>query len=157
MRPRALAATAVLFGGLAIPALSSTSGLASLGAAPVPQASPHWADGRFHNEEPTGMMKEGSASVLGQFLWSDTLRSPTCPLPLVKPTLSPPPASGLRLTWLGHSSTLIELDGVTVLTDPQWSQRASPSTLVSHSVSWRWVSRLASSSPKSDQGWPMPS
>ena len=37
-----------------------------------------------------------------------------------------PPKSGLRVTWMGHSSMLIEIDGYTVLTDPIWSKRASP-------------------------------
>lgn len=41
-----------------------------------------------------------------------------------------PPASGLRLTWFGHSSSLIEIDGVRVLIDPVWDQRASPMTWV---------------------------
>ena len=36
------------------------------------------------------------------------------------------PASGLRVTWMGHSSTLIEIDGMRVLTDPVWDERASP-------------------------------
>ena len=44
-------------------------------------------------------------------------------------------ASGLRVTWYGHSSVLVEIDGVTVLIDPLWSERPSP-------VSWagpkRW-------------------
>ena len=30
------------------------------------------------------------------------------------------------LTWVGHSTLLVQLDGVNVLTDPQWSARASP-------------------------------
>ncbi|KAG7271857.1 hypothetical protein CRUP_028229 [Coryphaenoides rupestris] len=33
---------------------------------------------------------------------------------------------GLRATWLGHSTVLVELDGVNLLTDPIFSQRASP-------------------------------
>ncbi|HEY2038366.1 MAG TPA: MBL fold metallo-hydrolase [Edaphobacter sp.] len=37
-----------------------------------------------------------------------------------------PPASGLRLTWMGHSSTLVEIDGMRVLLDPVWDERASP-------------------------------
>ena len=36
-----------------------------------------------------------------------------------------PPASGLRVTWVGHSSLLIEIDGKRILTDPVWSERAS--------------------------------
>jgi L-ascorbate metabolism protein UlaG (beta-lactamase superfamily) len=34
--------------------------------------------------------------------------------------------SGLRVTWFGHSSTLLEIDGVRVLIDPVWDERASP-------------------------------
>jgi len=30
------------------------------------------------------------------------------------------------VTWVGHSTLLIQLDGVNVLTDPHWSNRASP-------------------------------
>jgi L-ascorbate metabolism protein UlaG (beta-lactamase superfamily) len=37
-----------------------------------------------------------------------------------------PPASGLRVTWMGHSSMLLEIDGVRVLMDPVWDERASP-------------------------------
>ena len=37
-----------------------------------------------------------------------------------------PPASGLRVTWMGHSSMLLEIDGVRVLVDPVWEQRAAP-------------------------------
>ena len=37
-----------------------------------------------------------------------------------------PPASGLRVTWMGHSSTLLEIDGLRVLIDPVWEQRAAP-------------------------------
>jgi L-ascorbate metabolism protein UlaG (beta-lactamase superfamily) len=41
----------------------------------------------------------------------------------------------LRVTWFGHASTLVEVDGMTLLIDPLWSERASP-------VSWagpkRW-------------------
>jgi L-ascorbate metabolism protein UlaG (beta-lactamase superfamily) len=37
-----------------------------------------------------------------------------------------PPASGLRVTWMGHSTTLLEIDGVKVLIDPVWEQRAAP-------------------------------
>ncbi|MES2808843.1 MAG: MBL fold metallo-hydrolase [Bacteroidota bacterium] len=36
-----------------------------------------------------------------------------------------PPKTGLRITWVGHSSLLIEIDGRTILTDPVWSQRVS--------------------------------
>jgi L-ascorbate metabolism protein UlaG (beta-lactamase superfamily) len=53
-------------------------------------------------------------------------------LPSVDPThaWAKPPDTGLRATWLGHSTVLIEIDGWRVLTDPVWGQRASPSRLV---------------------------
>ena len=30
------------------------------------------------------------------------------------------------VTWVGHATLLFQLDGVNVLTDPQWSERGSP-------------------------------
>ncbi len=62
------------------------------------------------------------------FLCPDEQRVPSTPLPLVDPRASwaTRPSSGLRVTWLGHSTLLIEIDGVRVLTDPVWSDRASP-------------------------------
>ena len=35
-------------------------------------------------------------------------------------------AAGVRVTWFGHSSELVEIDGVTVLIDPVWDDRAAP-------------------------------
>ncbi len=37
-----------------------------------------------------------------------------------------PPLTGLRVTWFGHSSLLIEMDGARVLIDPVWDERAAP-------------------------------
>ncbi len=37
-----------------------------------------------------------------------------------------PPAAGLRITWFGHSSLLLEIDGLRLLIDPVWDERASP-------------------------------
>ena len=36
------------------------------------------------------------------------------------------PESGLRITWLGHSTLLLELDDATFLIDPVWGERISP-------------------------------
>ena len=97
------------------------------------RASPQFAGDRFENAEPTGLMKVGPATTLRQWLLGGEQRSPNCPLPIVAnagASLSTPPASGLRITWLGHSTALIEIDGATILSDPIWSDRASPS---------RWV------------------
>jgi len=60
-------------------------------------------------------------------------RVPRRPLPVVPRSATDyglPPPSGLRATWIGHASTLVEIDGHRLLTDPIFSERASPSTLV---------------------------
>jgi L-ascorbate metabolism protein UlaG (beta-lactamase superfamily) len=36
------------------------------------------------------------------------------------------PSSGLRITWFGHSSLLVEIEGKRLLLDPVWSERCSP-------------------------------
>jgi N-acyl-phosphatidylethanolamine-hydrolysing phospholipase D len=36
----------------------------------------------------------------------------------------------LRITWIGHATFLIQLPGITLLTDPIWSERASPVSLI---------------------------
>jgi len=41
-----------------------------------------------------------------------------------------PPASGLRVTWLGHASAVVEIDGCVFLLDPVFSERASPLSFV---------------------------
>jgi L-ascorbate metabolism protein UlaG (beta-lactamase superfamily) len=40
------------------------------------------------------------------------------------------PASGLRITWLGHSGLFVEIDRKKLLIDPVWSERASFSSFV---------------------------
>jgi L-ascorbate metabolism protein UlaG (beta-lactamase superfamily) len=34
--------------------------------------------------------------------------------------------SGLRITWMGHSTSLVEIDGIRLLIDPVWDERAAP-------------------------------
>ena len=74
--------------------------------------------------------------TLAEFLRNGNRRLPRGPLPALDPREAwrAPPASGLRATWLGHSTVLLELhDGdrvVRLLTDPVWGARASPSQLL---------------------------
>ena len=59
----------------------------------------------------------------------DEIRVPPAPLPVLKPDpalMHNPVAPGLRAIWLGHASVLFEIDGVRVMTDPVFSERASP-------------------------------
>jgi len=48
--------------------------------------------------------------------------------PRVRSDFDVPPSSGLRVTWLGHSNLLVEIDGRRVLIDPVWGEFASPFT-----------------------------
>jgi L-ascorbate metabolism protein UlaG (beta-lactamase superfamily) len=84
----------------------------------------------FLNPVPTsvGGLKM-ALKVLPEFLSRREEREPTQPLGPFRtdPGLYASPAlNGLRVTWFGHSSSLIEIDGVRVLVDPVWDERASP-------------------------------
>jgi L-ascorbate metabolism protein UlaG (beta-lactamase superfamily) len=72
-----------------------------------------------------------SMPTIGEWLCGGERRVPRGPLPSMNPleAWTKKPDSGLRATWLGHSTVLIEIDGMRVLTDPVWGPRASPSTL----------------------------
>src|SRR6185369_1960412 len=117
---------------------ASSDHFRSFGGAARPEAlaaaakASRYADGKFWNQDPTDVMKSGPWAWIRGTLFGKEMRSPSCPLPLARggaEALRAPPVSGLRVTWLGHSTSLIELDGARILTDPVWSERASPSTL----------------------------
>ena len=67
--------------------------------------------------------------VLPQMILGQAARSPKQPLgpfhtdPRIYATS---PGSGLRITWMGHSSSLVEMDGIRLLIDPVWEERAAP-------------------------------
>jgi L-ascorbate metabolism protein UlaG (beta-lactamase superfamily) len=96
------------------------------------KSSPAWSGDRFRNihDLPRGDPNAPMPSV-SEFLCGGVRRVPRGPLPVVDPldVWTKPPASGLRATWLGHSTVLIEIDGKRVITDPVWGPRASPSSL----------------------------
>jgi L-ascorbate metabolism protein UlaG (beta-lactamase superfamily) len=98
------------------------------------QASPLWSGAGFRNvfPIPTGLREADAARPsLSDFLCDGNRRVPLGPLPSMNPldAWSRRPASGLRATWLGHSTVLLEIDGLRVLTDPVWGVRASPARL----------------------------
>ena len=125
---------------LVIVLISSTGWLDALGAAPTGerlariQRSPNYRDGAFSNPDATRLGAPGSTRrMLRQWLGGHEQRVPPGPLPIVRLTqadFAKSPASGLRATWLGHSTVLVEIDGARILFDPVWARRASPSSLV---------------------------
>jgi L-ascorbate metabolism protein UlaG (beta-lactamase superfamily) len=89
------------------------------------EASPQWDDGVFVNPQPLWN------DWLGMFSFGSDQAVPEVELPVVSGTRSrfaEPPPTGLRITWLGHSTTLIEIDGRRVLTDPVFGERSGPLT-----------------------------
>ena len=69
-----------------------------------------------------------SARVALPFFWR-RLRASRHPRPGAAPFVPFERAALERnpgLTWIGHASFLVRLDGATFLTDPVWSERASP-------------------------------
>jgi L-ascorbate metabolism protein UlaG (beta-lactamase superfamily) len=99
------------------------------------QDSPRWHGSGFRNQHPIQPgLRDPAASMpsVREFLWGGERRTPGRPLAAHDPrsVWTRRPDSGLRATWLGHSTVLIEIDGWRVLTDPVWGARASPSTLL---------------------------
>jgi L-ascorbate metabolism protein UlaG (beta-lactamase superfamily) len=96
------------------------------------QQSPHFAGGKFRNQEPTTMLNASILELLRRQFFGKEQRTPAGPVPVEQRTsrdYGVPPATGLRATWIGWSTVMLEIDGAVVLTDPVWSDRASPSTL----------------------------
>jgi L-ascorbate metabolism protein UlaG (beta-lactamase superfamily) len=96
------------------------------------RASRLWSGERFRNLHPVAPgLRDPAAAMptLREFLRGGNRRVPRGPLPAASPlpAWTRRPSSGLRATWLGHSTVLIEIDGYRVLTDPVWGPRASPS------------------------------
>jgi L-ascorbate metabolism protein UlaG (beta-lactamase superfamily) len=63
------------------------------------------------------------------FFFGGRARKPRITIPVENPLpvwATPVSSSGLRVTWMGHSTLVIEIDGVRVLTDPVFGPRASP-------------------------------
>jgi L-ascorbate metabolism protein UlaG (beta-lactamase superfamily) len=94
------------------------------------QASKQFHDGVFRNTSGLGPALQGSFfKMTGEFLFGSAQRVPKAPLPVDNPLQVWASAAGkseLRVTWLGHSTVLLESDGVRVLTDPVFGDRASP-------------------------------
>jgi L-ascorbate metabolism protein UlaG (beta-lactamase superfamily) len=92
-------------------------------------ASPRYVNGRFENPSGKGPDLEGAKlPLIGEFLFRRGRREPALPLPVERPQAAwrNRPSTGFRVTWLGHSTVLLELDGRRVLTDPVFGDRASP-------------------------------
>lgn len=88
--------------------------------------SPQWRGGHFANPQP--LHNDWLGAFSGSFHRSKFVE-PQSPVPTqidAAAQLGKPPPSGLRVTWIGHSTTLVEIDGLRILTDPIFSDRVGP-------------------------------
>lgn len=93
------------------------------------EGSPQYRDGKFNgNIEVLNMSIMDYVSTTWDFLFSQNHRTPHMDLPHKTVDLSHfrNPADGqLNVTWLGHSSLMINVDGYRILTDPVFEKSVS--------------------------------
>ena len=96
----------------------------------MPGAPAHHRQHGFANVSPKYARASGWARTMFFIsrIWAATFHPRTIDLPRVSND-----GRALRdnrgdptVTWVGHATLLLQLDGVNLLTDPQWSGRASP-------------------------------
>lgn len=95
-------------------------------SAPVYKGPPsdHFDGKRFIN--PTGLKAKGLSEV---FKWMRERKQGSWPSRMhLKPGPKPLPRydNGVRITFVNHSTFLIQVDGINIITDPVWSERVSP-------------------------------
>lgn len=91
------------------------------------KASPNWRDGKFVNL--LASIEPKFFKSLGKWMRGADNTVPNAPLPVVERVASDFDISsegGLRITWLGHSTLLVEIDDHRLLVDPVWSEHPSP-------------------------------
>jgi L-ascorbate metabolism protein UlaG (beta-lactamase superfamily) len=89
--------------------------------------SPQYRDGTFQNRVTTSVTPANltSGHTLRELLFGGKDRKPSGPIPTL-PAQPPVDAEGLHVTWYGHASALVEIEGARVLLDPVWGERCSP-------------------------------
>lgn len=96
--------------------------------------SDHFDGKRFFNP----YEKDNKHSFLDLVKWKVEGKSQEWSSELFVEKYDIPPKSvdeGIRVSYVGHASLLIQVDGVNILTDPIWSKRASP-------ISWFGPKRI---------------
>ena len=100
---------------------------------PVARRSPNYQDGVFVNLDPASSIsldREQQRLLIRELVGSRDSARPGKPIPLAVPPKVDTTPLDLAVSWYGHSTALVEVDGYRVLTDPVWSRRCSPSRTV---------------------------
>lgn len=109
--------------------IPSAMGASMSAIATTARGATTYRDRQFHNTEPSSQIIGSPLELLYQLATQRNRGRPAGTIPLVTPAL-PERAADLAVTWYGHATCLIEVDGYRVLADPVWSERVSPSPLV---------------------------
>ena len=117
---------------LSLASLALATGCGANTDAPMPASKPHHTADGFRN--PDGSAAPKPLSALLRWKWDAWRRGlpPAArePTPVVAPELAALRANIApgrpSATWIGHASVLVQAGGLNVLTDPVFSQRASP-------------------------------
>lgn len=108
---------------------------ASAGAQAPPEPPRHHREDGFRNNYIEFDGKGFGALLRWRWqAWRDDLPAPPkTPTPRVEPDLAflrANAAAGAAMepsvTWIGHATVLVQMDGLNIVTDPAWSERASP-------------------------------
>lgn len=94
------------------------------------QSSPNYREGKFQNVVETDMSIpfKGLLKVLGNMITGGNGQEPTDTIPTVPfdpVAWAHVPDTAIAVSWFGHSSLLLKVDGMTFLTDPVFGERAS--------------------------------
>ena len=116
--------------GLALTILFMVPGCIGVGG-PLPKAPAHHRARGFANENPAFARPDFWAlqAFRARRLWASIAGGPPAPsFPRVANdgTALRANRQAATITWIGHATLLVQLDGVNILTDPQFSDRASP-------------------------------
>lgn len=93
------------------------------------EQSPNFRDGKFQNLEETVMMHPDASywKLFKMQLSKGDNRVPTEPIPVIKRDLKVPvKTTEPVITWFGHSTIMVHLNGKNLLIDPVLSKYASP-------------------------------
>ncbi|BBD07519.1 uncharacterized protein DFE_0793 [Desulfovibrio ferrophilus] len=96
------------------------------------KASPQFNDGKFHNINKIQInIMDNLFGMTRAYLCGDEQRFPKSAPPVQTLNLAALESSGdLGVTWLGHSTALIHIEGKLILTDPVFANRVSPLPLL---------------------------
>ncbi len=87
----------------------------------------HSDGSRFYNRDGSDKGLSDISRFLWQSLWNESAWPESLPNP--EPSAIPDRVEeGIRATYINHATILVQVDGLNILTDPIWSERASPVT-----------------------------